>query len=127
MTETTPGQDEMGSPQGRAFELATADERRMLLDRAFDYRGDVTLHLAGGRTVTGYVFDRRVEGGRPCVRLIPSDSEARVSVAYDDIEKLVFSDRDPAAGKSWETWVRKYVEKKLRGEEASIHAEELEG
>jgi hypothetical protein len=61
------------------------------------------------------------------VRLYPKDSNQKVSVAYSDIAALSFSDRDPAAGKSWEAWVRKYWEKKAAGEKnIGIEAEKLE-
>ena len=33
----------------------------------------------------------------------------------------------PAEGKTFENWVRRYAEKKLAGETASIESEELEG
>ena len=46
---------------------------RAALDKAFDYRGDVTITLQDGTSVEGYVFDRRA--GEPLadsvVRLIP--------------------------------------------------------
>jgi hypothetical protein len=40
----------------------------------------------------------------------------KVSVSYAEIARLAFTGRDTAAGKSWETWVKKYVEKKKAGE-----------
>ncbi len=106
-----------------------------VLEKAFDFRGDVTLTLRNGSTLTGYLFDRR--RGRTLadsyVRLMPPPREGandgeheKVRVAYADIARIAFSDRDPAAGKSFETWVKKYVEKKLKGEKASIESETLE-
>lgn len=99
------------------------------LEKAFDYRGDITLHLSGGRVVAGYLFDRRKGAGLAdsTVRLLPADgSEEKVTVPYADIRRIEFSSRDPAAGKSFETWVKKYIEKKLKGEKASIESESLE-
>jgi hypothetical protein len=99
-----------------------------VLERAFDYRGDVTLTLADGRSVTGYLFDRRkgVTLADSAVRLLCPGSDEKVSVRYADVRRVAFDPRDPAAGKSFETWVKKYVEKKLRGERASIESEPLE-
>ncbi|MBI1374056.1 MAG: hypothetical protein GC159_15150 [Phycisphaera sp.] len=96
------------------------------LDKAFDYRGDVTLELRDGRTIEGYVFDRRTGQGLDdsVIRLIPRDSDDRLEVVYADIARLEFSGKDTAAGKSWENWVRRYVEKKMAGEEASIYHDE---
>jgi hypothetical protein len=109
--------------------LATGDEIRSALEQAFDYRGDVTITRKDGTKIEGYIFDR-VAGGTldACfVRLLPKDSHQRVKVRYDDIAALAFSGRDPAAGKSWEAWVRKYWEKKSTGEgEASLEPDSLE-
>lgn len=99
-----------------------------VLEKAFDYRGDVTLTLKDGREVSGYLFDR-VRGeslGTSSVRLLPATSDEKVSVRYDQISRVMFSDRDPAAGKSFETWVKKYIEKKMAGERASIESEALD-
>jgi LAS superfamily LD-carboxypeptidase LdcB len=39
---------------------------------------------------------------------------------------LEFTGKDTAAGKTWENWVRRYVEKRLAGEQANIDAEVLD-
>jgi len=99
--------------------LATDAEIRDALEKAFDYRGDVTISLKDGSVVEGYIFDRRSTGATlsDClVRLFPRDRDEKVSVRYSDIAALAFTGRDTAAGKSWETWVRKYNEKKAAGE-----------
>jgi len=54
------------------------------------------------------------------VRLLPRDSDQKVTIAYSDIAALAFTGRDTAAGKSWEAWVRKYKEKRAAGE-TGIH------
>ncbi len=106
-----------------------------ILEKAFDYRGDVTLTLNDGREVTGYLFDRRrgkdltdssVRIMPPAAAGAPEGHNEKITVAYADIRHIAFSDRDPAAGKSFETWVKKYVEKKLKGEKASIESESLD-
>jgi len=61
------------------------------------------------------------------VRVLPKDSGNRQKIAYSDIAALAFSGRDPAAGKSWEAWVKKYWEKKATGgPAASLHPDSLE-
>ena len=115
--------------QGWVPELATEDEVRIALEKAFDYRGDVTLTTKDGRKIEGYIFDR-VSGltlANSFVRVLPKDSNQRKKIAYADIAALAFTGRDPAAGKSWEAWVRKYWEKKLSGEAGlSLQPESLE-
>ncbi len=104
--------------QGDAWSGVSAEELRQALELAFDYRGDVTITLKDGRQVEGYVFDRRT--GRTLeessVRLFPKDRAEKLTVRYAEIAALAITGRDTAAGKSWEAWVRKYVEKKAAGE-----------
>ena len=116
--------------EGSIPPLATDLEVRAALDKAFDYRGDVTISLKDGSKIEGYVFDRRADGSAlaDCVvRLFPKDRDEKVSVRYADIARLEFSGRDTAAGKSFETWVKKYHEKKAAGEKnIGIEPEKLD-
>jgi hypothetical protein len=104
--------------EGWVPELASEEEIRVALEKAFDYRGDVTITRKDATQIEGYVFDR-VTGPNllaSFVRVLPKDSNQRVTISYADIAALAFSGRDPAAGKSWEAWVRKYWAKKASGE-----------
>jgi hypothetical protein len=98
--------------------LASDEELRDALEKAFDYRGDVTITLKNGTQVEGYVFDRRTGAtlADSHVRLFPKNFNSKLSIAYSDIQALAFTGRDPAAGQSWEAWLRKYWEKKTAGE-----------
>jgi hypothetical protein len=104
--------------QGWVPKLATEEELRIALEKAFDYRGDVTLTLQDGSKIEGYIFDR-VTGsslGTSFVRVMPKDELQRRKIPYADIAALAFTGKDTAAGKSWEAWVRKYWEKKGSGQ-----------
>jgi hypothetical protein len=116
------------SPAGWAVDVSDAGTAMDVLEKAFDFRGDVRLTLEGGTVVEGYVFDRRRGAGLSdsTVRLLCPGSDEKVSVGWGTVRHVAFSERDPAAGKSFETWVKKYVEKKLAGERASIESERLE-
>ena len=99
--------------------LASDAEIRTALEKAFDYRGDVTITLKDNTRIEGYIFDRRSEGptlADCAVRLFPKDRNDKVVISYDHIARLEFSGRDTAAGKSFETWVKKYNERKAAGE-----------
>lgn len=98
--------------------MATEAEVRDALERAFDYRGDVTLTLRSGEVLQGYVFDRQTGSTlqNSSIRVIPSTSKTKRSIRYDEISALAFTGRDTAAGKSFEAWVKKYWEKKAAGE-----------
>ncbi len=136
MSEQVQSPDELEVSPGFAHEklqgwvptLASDDEIRDALEKAFDYRGDVTLTRKDGTVVEGYLYDRK-QGptlASSLVRVLPANGSPRVSIPYSDIAALVFSGRDPAAGKSWEAWVRKFWEKKQVGESAAIEPEVLE-
>jgi hypothetical protein len=98
-----------------------------VLEKAFDYRGDVTLRLLDGSAVMGYIFDRKRGDGMDdsYVRLMTVASDEKIRIAFSNIRRVEFSGKDAAHGKSFETWVKKYIEKKTKGERASIEAEAL--
>jgi hypothetical protein len=122
--------DELEHIEGREREnlegwipaLATETEIREALEKAFDYRGDITVTRKDGTSVEGYLYDRynaaTLEQSK--VRLIPAPKPGapteRVSISYADIAGLEFSGKDTAAGKRFEDWVKHYWEKKAAGE-----------
>jgi len=104
--------------QGTVWQSASNEQLREGLEKAFDYRGDVTITTKDGRKIEGYVFDRKsgTTLSDSFVRVLPANENQKISVSYADIDGLAFSGRDTAAGKSWEAWVKKYWEKKKAGE-----------
>ncbi len=106
------------SVQGWVPKLATEEELRVALEKAFDYRGDVTLTLKDNSRIEGYLFDRTTGSSLTTsfVRVLPKDSNQKLKISYAEIAALAFTGRDTAAGKSWEAWVGKYWEKKASGE-----------
>ena len=114
--------------QGTAVSGDDPERLRAALDEAFDYRGDVTVIRRGGDEIEGYLFDRRSERTLEAstIRLMAPGSTERIEIAYPEIAEIRFTGRDAAAGRSWENWVRRYAEKKLAGEEASIESESLD-
>lgn len=119
--EVAPGRQPEGL-EGWIPELVNETELRQALEKAFDYRGDVTITGKDGLKIEGYIFDR-VAGATlssSFVRVLPKNGSGRQKIAYADIAALAFSGRDTAAGKSWEAWVKKYWEKKAAGGGASL-------
>jgi len=109
--------------------MARDTEIREALEKAFDYRGDVTITRKDGSQVEGYLFDRRSGSSLSdsFVRIIPSKERTKVNVAYADIAALAFTGRDTAAGKTFDAWVKKYWEKKAAGEKnIQIEPEKLD-
>jgi hypothetical protein len=115
--------------EGWVPDLATDDELREALEHAFSYRGDVLITRKDGSKIEGYVFDRRT--GRTLadsvLRILPKSGRPKILLAYADIAGLAFTGRDTAAGKTWENWVRQYLERKAAGEKGiSLQPEALE-
>lgn len=106
------------SVQGWVPTLASEEELRIALEKAFDYRGDVTLTLKDNSKIEGYLFDRTSGPSLSTsfVRILPKDSTQKLKIVYANIAALAFTGRDTAAGKSWEAWVGKYWQKKATGE-----------
>jgi hypothetical protein len=104
--------------EGWIPDLATEEEIRGALEKAFDYRGDVTLTLKSGDKVEAYIFNR-ISGPTLAESFLqyftPSASDKR-KVSYAEIARLEFSGKDRAAGKHWEDWVKAYNERKAAGE-----------
>jgi hypothetical protein len=129
--------DELDHIEGREREqlegwipaLATDAEVREALEKAFDYRGDITVTRKDGSQVVGYLFDRRSGASlaESYVRIIPANAQTKVNIAYSDIAAIAFTGRDTAAGKSFDAWVKKYWEKKAAGEKnIQIEPEKLD-
>src|SRR5271165_1358046 len=73
--------------EGWVPELVSEAELRDALEKAFDYRGDVTITRKGGNRVEGYIFDRRNRAtlAESVVRLIPQNSHEKITIPYSDI------------------------------------------
>ncbi len=129
MTERTTPNTDLTARQGIVVDASDPDRLRDAVDLAFHYRGDVTVTCRStGREIDGYIFDR-VQGTTPAdlvIRLIAPGGSERVAIRVDDIAQLRFSGRDAAEGKSFETWMKRYVKKKLAGEVASIESDPLD-
>lgn len=126
--EVVPG-FERENLQGWIPQLASDADVRAVIEKAFDYRGDVTITRKNGGEVTGYLFDRRIGStlADSVVRLILAASSERPAIPYSEIAAIAFTGRDTAAGKSYEAWVKRYWEKRAKGEKnISLEPEALE-
>ena len=115
--EIAPGRDRENL-EGWIPQLAGDEEVRQALEKAFDYRGDITITLKDGKKIEGYIFDRRTGKtlADSAVRLYPKTGDEKLIISYTEIAALAFTGKDTAAGKSWETWMQRYREKKAAGE-----------
>jgi hypothetical protein len=104
--------------------LANEEDLRQALDKAFDYRGDVTLTLKSGERgeapekIEAYIFNRHTGPtlADSWVQYFTPNAPEKRKVSYADIAHVEFTGKDRAAGKHWEDWVKAYNEKKAAGE-----------
>lgn len=126
--EVVPG-FERENLQGWIPQLANEADIRAVIEKAFDYRGDVTITRKDGSQLTGYLFDRRIGKtiAESVIRLMLATSNNRPAIPYSEIVGIAFTGRDTAAGKSYEAWVKKYWESCAKGKKnISIEPEALE-
>ena len=104
--------------EGRGPELAGEEDVRQALEKAFDYRGDITITLKNGEKIEAFVFDRRTGAtlADSWVHYFTPKAPEKRKLSYAEIARLEFSGKDRAAGKHWEDWVKAYNEKKAAGE-----------
>jgi hypothetical protein len=115
--------------EGWVPDLAGEDDLKAALEKAFDYRGDVTLTLKSGQRIEAYIFNR-VTGptlAESYVQYFTPAAADKRKLSYAEIARLEFSGKDRAAGKHWEAWVQKYNERKAAGEKGiALHPDALE-
>jgi len=126
MSQTTVNVDELEVVDGFAHEnlegwvpsLASESELKEALEKAFDYRGDITLTFKSGDKVEGYVFNRQTGTtlADSTITYFASNAPDKKKATYADIARIEFTGKDRAAGKQWEAWLKKYAEKKAAGE-----------
>lgn len=126
--ELAPG-TEHEQLEGWVPEMASDEEVRNALEKAFDYRGDVTITLKSGQKIEAYIFNRQTGASLAeswVQYFVPNASEKR-RVSYAEIARLEFTGKDRAAGKHWEDWLKAYNERKAAGEtNIALHPEALE-
>jgi hypothetical protein len=115
--ELAPG-TEHEQLEGSVPSLATEQDLKSALEKAFDYRGDITITLKSGEKIEAYIFNRQTGAtlADSFVQYFTPKSDDKRKLAYDQIARLEFSGKDRAAGKHWEDWVKAYAEKKAAGE-----------
>jgi len=129
--------DELEVVDGRAYEnlegwipaLASEADIQNALEKAFDYRGDISLTFKSWETVEAYIFNRQT--GKSLadsyIQYFASNAPEKRRATYADIARLEFTGKDRAAGKQWEAWIKKYTEKKAAGEtNIALHPEALD-
>ena len=67
-----------------------------LVERAFHFRGDVTVRTRDGAETTGFLYNRDAaprNGGGACAHLFEAATGRDVAIAYDAIADVAFTGR----------------------------------
>ena len=104
--------------EGWVPDLASEEALKDALEKAFDYRGDVTITTRSGKKIEAFIFNRHTGAtlADSWVRYFEPNVTGKQKLAYSDVARLEFSGKDRAAGKHWEDWVKAYNERKAAGE-----------
>ncbi|HEY3628712.1 MAG TPA: hypothetical protein VGL00_20655 [Terracidiphilus sp.] len=109
--------------------LASEDDLRNALEKAFDYRGDVTITTKAGERIEAFIFNRHTGNSLAdsYVQYFAPNLAAKQKLSYGDIARLEFSGKDRAAGKHWEDWLKAYNERKAAGEKnIGLHPDKID-
>ena len=87
----------MNEPPTNAAHQGAGSEVEDLVERAFHYRGDVTVRTRDGGALVGYVFNRNARASVPVAQLFETGTGREVSIPYRDITQVLFTGRDAAA------------------------------
>lgn len=114
--------DKTQSLQGQAYIFQNDKERATVIEKAFDYRGDITLTLSNGETLDCYIYNRVATANPPYIDTFPKDNSAPRRILYSEIQSIAFTGKDTADGKSYEAWKSK-KESERAAESAKIKEE----
>ena len=78
-----------------------------VIERAFDYRGNVTIVKTDGGEIVGYVFNRNADLPEPFIQLFDQAGWGPLKILYSEIATIQFTGKDVAEGKSWAAWVER--------------------
>ena len=126
--ELAPGTEHQ-QLEGWVPELAGEGDLRNALEKAFDYRGDVTITTRAGKRIEAFIFNRHTGAtlAESYVQYFEPNVAAKQKLSYADIARLEFTGKDRAAGKHWEDWVKAYNERKAAGEKnIALHPDKID-
>jgi len=104
--KTQPNPHRHASLEGAVFTFQSEADRVEGIDKAFDYRGDVSITLRNEQ-VEGYIFNRDAKAIPPRIEVFIKGSDQPRVIPYADIMAIAFTGKDTADGKSWDAWVSK--------------------
>jgi hypothetical protein len=89
-----------------------------VIEKAFDYRGNVTVLCRDDRVIIGYLCNRDAHAAEPFVEIIDASGDGPFRVPYAAIQTIRFTGKDPAAGNSYAAWLERKAAAKAEGKPA---------
>ena len=86
-----------------------------VIERAFDYRGNVTVEHANGAELVGYLFNRNADVREPFVQMYDAAGDGPITIPYAAIRAIRFTGKDTAAGNSYAAWLERKAAAKAQG------------
>jgi hypothetical protein len=111
MPATDDDRNERGPLEGWEPAVGVEVSLEEVVERAFDYRGDVTVVRRDGTELVGYLFNRNAEVRERFVQMFAGTGDGPLTIPYSEIRTIRFTGKDPAAGKSYEAWLRRKTER----------------
>lgn len=108
---TAPTHDTL---EGRVLKIESPADLPEVLRLAFDYRGDVTLHLRDGSTVEGFLFNHNARTGAVQIFVTNGKTSDPRELDASAITSIHFSGADAAFGKSWDDWNKKNANERAK-------------
>jgi hypothetical protein len=105
------GDDDQSLLEGWDPAIGTETSLEEVVERAFDYRGDVTVVRRDGTELVGYLFNRDAEVADRFVQMFDRAGDGPFTIRYAEIRTIRFTGKDAAAGKSYEAWLRRKTER----------------
>ena len=78
-----------------------------VVEKAFAYRGNVSIDTTGGRALVGYLFNRNTSGSRAFVQYLDDKGDGPFTLPYASIANIRFTGNDPAKGNSYVDYQRR--------------------
>ena len=86
-----------------------------VIERAFDYRGNVTVVRRDGTELVGYLFNRDASVAEPFVQMFDAAGDGPITIPYATIRAILFTGKDTAAGSSYTAWLDRKAAAKAQG------------
>ena len=87
-----------------------------IIERAFDYRGNVTLVRADGTELVGYLSNRDARAASPFVEMFDAAGDGPITIPYAAIRVIRFTGKDTAAGNSYAAWLNRKAAAQAQGD-----------